>query len=480
MVARRWHWCRALFYAFTISLSIGVDILQYSSPLSFLPQALEDEGHKAPQIASVIGSYYWAVFAGGACLMSYQLYRVVYRKPEALTWNHIRCHILGLIIGLAGGAVALIFEGLYPSLWVHFWARTVQGYLGAFLFFFAFLLSIELFEAQSVQQTLALTMSSMALHCAEAFGPFLGATIYTGFGPTVPYFALAGVSFCNQCLLLVLLFTLPSADPEGADPEAVPLLVADDSQIEYSGWSEVKAIFSSAMLWRSVLVIAPAAMVKASLESILPLFTDHKLHYDEFQVGICFSVIAISFLITSVLISLVWDKVPRDAHAWIVATFMCCLGLVACTLLLSFMEGGAWEGILIPVQDCFDRECEPHKHSSALFYVWLVLFGIASAGCFTPGTYLIGEYVDFLEDAAAKDAANAIWNTLWEVGGSVGLALGGIPSTRSWFQEQILLASMGIAVMAASVVFVIVSSCADKEEELHRIRSDRKVQSKSS
>jgi len=472
-VANQWHPCRACFYAFTISLSIGVDILQYSSPLSFLPQALEEEGHKAPEIASVIGSYYWAGFLGGACLTSYQLYRVVYKAPQALSWTHIRLHVLGLITGLAGGAIALIFEGLYPSLWVHFFARLVQGFLGALLFFFAFLLSIELFEAHSFQQTLALTMSSMALHCAEAFGPFLGAAVYVGFGPTMPFFALAVVSIFNQILLLVLLFTLPSGDPE-----AQPLMSGHEEQhtedaFGSSGIGKVKNIFASPMLWRSVLVIAPAAMVKASLESILPLFTDHKLHYDEFQVGMCFSIIAIAFLITSTFLGFIWDKVSY-CHTWIVVSFMCCLGLVACTLLLSFMEGGAWEGVLIPVQDCFDRECEPHHHSSSLFYVWLVLFGIASAGCFTPGTYLIGEYVDFLQDSASKDAANAVWNTLWEVGGSAGLALGGIPSTRSWFQEQILLVCMGLAIIAAAIVFIPVSSCAEKEEHFHR-KSQSKI-----
>lgn len=473
MLAKRWHWFRGLFYAFTIALSIGVDILQYSSPLSFLPQALKDEGHNAAEIASVIGSYYWAGFAGGACLTSYQLYRVVYQAPQALSWSHIRCHVLGLIVGLAGGAIALIFEGFFPSLWVHFFARLTQGFLGAVLFFFAFLLSIELFEAGSDQQTVALTMSSMALHCAEAFGPFLGAVVFLNFGETAPFFYLAGVSFFNQCLLLIVLCTLPSDNPEG-----VPLM-SDETRVQIedpsSGMSKVKAIFSSAMLWRSVLVIAPAAMVKASLESILPLFADHKLHYDEFQVGICFSVIAISFLITSTLISAVWGRVPVKAHAWLVTVFMICLGLVSCTLLLSYMEGGTWESLIIPVQECMERECPPHKHSSSLFYLWLVLFGIASAGCFTPATYLIGEYVDFLKDSASKDAANAVWNTLWEVGGSVGLALGGIPSTRSWFQEQLLLAAMGIAIIVAAIVFLLVSGCAVKEEELHR-----KAQPKSS
>jgi len=471
-VARRWNSGRAFFYAFTISLSIGVDILQYSSPLSFLPQALEEEGHKAPEIASVIGSYYWAGFLGGSCLTSYQLYRVVYKASESLSWTHIRLHILGLIVGLAGGAIALIFEGLYPSLWVHFWTRFTQGFMGAFLFFFAFLLSIELFQAQSFQQTMALTMSSMALHCAEAFGPFLGATVYVNFGPTMPYFALAAVSFFNQLLLLIVMFTLPSGDAEGEPlvSECEDPYVEDNS----SGMTKIKNIFSSAMMWRSVLVIAPAAMVKASLESILPLFTDHKLHYDEFQVGLCFSVIAISFLVTSLVISAIWGYVPRDWHAWIVAGSMCCLGIVASTLLLSFMRGGPWESLIMPVQECFDRECEPHKHSSFLFYVWLALFGIASAGCFTPATYLIGEYVDFLQDSASKDAANAVWNTLWEVGGSAGLALGGIPSTRSWFQEQMLLVCMGIAITAAAIVFMMVSGYADQEELLHR-KSQQKI-----
>ena len=47
----------------------------------------------------------------------------------------------------------------------------------------------------------------------------------------------------------------------------------------------------------------------------------------------------------------VWGKIPREWHVYIVACFMCCLGVVACTLLLTFMRGGPFEGIFLPVQD---------------------------------------------------------------------------------------------------------------------------------
>lgn len=457
-LAKIWPWYYAVLYSSSIALCIVIDILQYSAALSFLPQALKDDGHTAMEIAAVIGSYYWAGFLGGACITCYQLRRVIWSPVEKLTWSHIRCHVLNLIIGLLLGSVSLTLEGLYPTFWVHFFARLTQGFLGAFLFFFSFLLSIELFEEHSFQQLMALTMSSMALHAAEVFGPFIGAAIFVHYGLSMPFYVLAVTSLVNQLLLAAMWLTLPkdAVDPEMEDltPKSKSLVTPDDTD---TGWSGVKKLFTSAMLWRSVLVVAPAAMVKAGLESVLPLFADHRLRYDEWQVGICFTLVAIAFLTTSLIHSAIWNRLGHKGQTWLVTISMFCLSIVACTLLLSFMYGGPWSDVLVPDWTDFRDPGKTHKRSFRLFYVWLVLFGVASAGCFTPSAYLIGTHVDSLRDAAMKDASNAIWNTLWEVGGSLGLALGGIPSTRSWWQQELLMAFLGLVLCASAIAFFIVS-----------------------
>lgn len=471
---KQWSWPYASFLASTISLCIVIDILQYSSVLSFLPQGLKDEGYQAHEIAAVIGSYYWAGFLGGTCITSWQIRKVIAHKQETLQWNHLRSHVINLIIGLMCGSAALTIEGMWPSMAVHFFTRFAQGFLGAFLFFFSFFLSIELFQARSFQQRIALTMSTMSLHCAEVFGPFFGASIFMRWGPQTVFFTIAGMSCGVQLLLLAVYFTLPTNGEQVAEtpvvenPETEALLHRSPKQRRRNEtrqrWKELQSVLTSARLWRSVLVVAPAAMIKAALENILPLFADHKLKYNEFEVGLCFTMIAVSFLTTSIIISFIWGLMSENGQNWFVTFFMVFLGIISSTLLVAYMYGGDCN---LLIDDLFDStpDCAPYSRSKRLFWFCLVLFGVASAGCFTPAGYLIGDYVDSLDNAATKDAANGIWNTLWECGGCLGIALSGLPSTRSWVQEQILMANLGMIIIIAASTFFWVSMLADDDEE---------------
>ena len=91
---------------------------------------------------------------------------------------------------------------------VHTTCRLAQGFLGAFLFFFSFLLAIELFSGK--QQIFALTAATVALNVAEVFGPFLGAGVFSLWGDSASFFILAGASFMNQLFLWVVFYLLGS------------------------------------------------------------------------------------------------------------------------------------------------------------------------------------------------------------------------------------------------------------------------------
>jgi MFS family permease len=482
---KRWGWPYAAFCAISISLCIVIDILQYSAVLSFLPQGLKDEGYQSHEISAVIGSYYWAGFLGGTCITSWQIRKVIAVEAEPLRWSHLKSHIVNLIIGLMCGAVALTLEGLWPTMGMHVVTRFVQGFLGAFLFFFSFFLSIELFQARSFQQRIAITMSTMALHCAEVLGPFFGASIFMRFGQSAVFFTLAGLSLFGQLMLFIVYVTLPKdterydvtppsgvCSPAPSDrqtaTERAPLLPKRDLKKQRvraarQRWSELKDMLTTPMLWRSVLVVAPAAMVKAALENILPLFADHKLKYNEYEVGLCFTLIAVSFLSTSIIIGFAWGYLDDTGQNWFVTLSMVFLGLTSSILLLAYMYGGDCN---LLIDDLFDAtpDCAPYKHSVRFFYFCLVLFGIASAGCFTPAGYLIGEYVDSLTNPAVKDAANGIWNTLWEVGGCLGIALSGIPDARNWVQEQVLMTSIGMVIIICAFTFFWVSMLSNDDD----------------
>merc|ERR1719352_2014548 len=64
-----------------------------------------------------------------------------------------------------------------------------------------------------------------------------------------------------------------------------------------------------------------------------------------------------------------------------------------------------------------------YKNEKALFGAFAA-YGFCAGLTFTAAAQLIAEVVDHAE-GHAKDAANGIWNTMWEAGGSTGFFLGG-------------------------------------------------------
>mmetsp|Transcript_16674 Transcript_16674/g.36865 ORF Transcript_16674/g.36865 Transcript_16674/m.36865 type:complete len:480 (+) Transcript_16674:137-1576(+) len=424
-------WLRAGFYIFAIALCIAVDIFQYSMPLPFLPQQLEGRGHSAAHIATTIGGYYWMGFVGGCMITSYQIYRVLYKGVTRPTIVDIKKHLVYLITGLALGAVTLVLEGTHPRLYVHMFCRLTQGFLGAFLFFYAYLLSIELFVGH--QQLIALTASTIALNVAEVFGPLLGASIFTAAGSSAAFHFLACLSVVNQVALLVVYFTLPDPGPAPVQ-EVVP--VETPAARFAMGMTRLKHILGSPELYKSIIVVAPAALVKAGVEEILPFFADHELAYTAMSVGMCFTIVAMAFICTSVLSSVMWTRYTWF-RTWGVGLALGGLGMCAGGMILSY------------------KVMPTHAHGEAFFFTILGLYGCCLGFTMTPGAYFIGEFIDTLQDSASKDAANGIWNTMWEFGGSLGFVIASFPATSSWLQESMVLGALGMAVMFAAAVFLV-------------------------
>ena len=96
-----------------------------------------------------------------------------------------------------------------------------------------------------------------------------------------------------------------------------------------------------------------------------------------------------------------------------------------------------------------------------MFYLCLALYGFSLGATHTPATYFIGAYVDTIEDTASKDAANGIWNTMWEFGGSVGFLFGSFPDNSKWWEEATYLAGLGCLVVLTSIAFLHVSNDCD-------------------
>jgi len=461
---RRHTWPVAICLSTAISMCIMVDILQHSAPLPFLPQTLEEAGHDSYEIASVIGSYYWSGFLGGCIITSYQVYELLFGTDVMQTWALLRSHIIKLGVCLALGGATLILEAevhymeRYASMHaLHLGCRLFQGFIGAFLFFYAFLLAISAF--QDAQQVFALTATTIALNVAEVFGPFFGAWIFSVYGMTSTYYVLFMMSVANNVLLACAYFLMPTDDPEqqallGKETKEMARTESDLRRSFEDRWRSLMQVLTDVLLWRSLVVIGPAAMIKASFESILPLFADNH-GYNEFEVGQLFSLIAIGFIIAAMWLGKAWKNMTSRAKAVWVTFSLFFLGLIACVMLYSWGASHT-----IPVRDWIEYlnnagEENPATQHHYLFLVCLVFYGALLGITHEAAALYLAEVVDSMEFAKAKAATNGIWNTGWELGGSLGFVVAGAADTDSWHQEQRVLQWLGLLAIVAGASFVL-------------------------
>jgi len=474
-----WGWC--LFYSGSIALCICIDILQHAAPLPFLPQHLEERGHNSMEIAAVMGSYYWSGFAGGCILTAYQIHGVLFGKFTPIRWSALRSHILKLMVGLFLGGATLLVEANAGDMdplrmhTVHLLCRLTQGFLGSFLFFYAYLLAATAFEGQQMQ--FALTLTTISLNVAEVFGPFVGAAIFTAWGQSTCYYVLAGLSFVNNALLIVVYYTFPK-DIDEEDSETTSLVsdtergranarrrsrpdeenksdrhrsqsprsirVWNEAPMAQERCTRLQRVLTDSWLIRSLVVIFPAATIKSSIESILPLFGDNH-GYNEYEVGMLFTLVALGFIFASITLYKMWDSMSQFVRNIVLAVSLLLLGLLACGMLYTYGESqSVWAADFI-------KELNGSHHYA--FYSTLFVYGILLGLTHTGASYLLGEVIEELDDEKSKGAANGVWNTGWELGGSIGFVTAGFASTDSWKQEQEILQYLGIVCLCACCVF---------------------------
>lgn len=444
-------WFRAICFSVAISTCIAVDILQYSFPLSFLPRSLEDEGHSSRHIAAVIGGYYWSGFAGGVVITSYQIYRILFCRASQLTLRHVMIQLAALIAGLAIGALTLVKQASDDTYSVHMACRLVQGFLGAILFFYSYLLSIELFRGK--QQLFALTLNTIALNVAEVGGPLLGATVFTLSGQETSFYFLTLLSVLNQIGLLGILYWVWTIrEKSHFEESSIAALLSEDEDMvvihmhsikQYSGLERFIDVIADPHLWKALAVIAPAALIKAELENILPLYADHHLGYDTMSIGLSFSSVAVAFVISSIAIGLSWDFLLVRTRDLIVGSSMVCLSVFSTTIL--------------PVTQL--------TQNPTIFMSALAVYGIFLGLTITPSSFMLGEFVDRLRDSQSKDVANGIWNTLWEMGGAMGFMISGIPLSNDWKSEEAIISSSSITLVVAAGAFFFITGVIRRDHE---------------
>jgi len=404
------------------------------------------------KIATAIGVYYWTGFAGGAIITGFQLWRVLFHKEEnggATSVATAKRHVYFLIVGLALGTVTLLCQAAYPHCAVHTMARFIQGFAGSFIFFYTFLLGVSLFKDQ--QQVFAMTAASCALNVAEVLGSFLGAVLFDIWGQSAVFWFLGAASVLNQAVLLGVVYIIKPAEGlehppfTQASPQGTPCFVATPEvsricclpAMRRSGLQNLKKMFRSRRLGCAVVLIVTAAMVKGSVEEILPFHADHRWGYDPMQIGKLFSIIAFAYIAAAAFTGKIWQYLRNYR-------------IVFGAYWLTMLGGLAW--VVFEVNAFYKRK-------DALC-VSLAFYGVCLGMTHTPAALLLADAIEH-EDGAAKDAVNGIWNTMWEAGGSLGFLMGGLLANE--YQAQVnLMTVYVIACLVASMTMLAIGSDSDE------------------
>jgi MFS family permease len=439
-------------------MCITVDILQYSMPLAFLPSVLEDRGHSPEKIATAIGVYYWTGLLGGLVLTSYEVWRMLYVKEshevDITPYATVNRQIKVIIFNLGIGVFTLFVQAYSPRWHVHTACRFVQGFVGAFLFFYVFLLNVAIFKGQ--QQVVAMTFASCATVLAELAGPLVGSLLYDAYGQRAVFWFLGVVSFMNQGMLVAVLYLIsPTTDIGSAansrasspmiaetSPESDDVSKRGESRWDFlrpqpGAWAKLKNLLSNPTFICAVLIITMAGVIKGSVEEMLPFHADHQWGYDPLKIGKLFCTTAVAYFIASFLVAQIWTGLGRFQ-----------IGFAAqCILLLGV---ATWMSFHVAYY---------YKEETTLFGTFS-LYGFCAGLAFTSAAQLIAEVVDHAE-GHAKDAANGIWNTSWEFGGSAGFFMGGFLAHH--YKDQMKLTTwFMMSAVVTSICMVVVSSRSSK------------------
>lgn len=449
-------------------MSICVDILQYSMPLAFLPSVLEDRGHSTIKIASAIGVYYWTGFAGGLCITMYQIYRLISasggKVSDLTTLATARSYVRYLIYGLTVGTVTLFVQAIHPHYNAHLGCRFLQGFAGAFIFFYSFLLSVALFEAQSKQQDFAMTAASCSLNVAEVLGSLFGAVIFEAWGQRTVFCVLGVASVINQVVLVVIMFQLEADDhgPEDMSPSSpafgmsawgaspVSTTPSDAPPERRWKWKKLWRLLQGRRLACAVLLIVMSAVVKGAVEEMLPFHADHRWGMDPLAIGQLFAIVATAYIISAFAIGRVW----RELEGFRVVFSAAWVALLGIGSLMTFCVAAFDLGV-------------------SVLWGGLAFYGVCLGLTHTPAALFLADAIDH-EEGVAKDAVNAIWNTMWEAGGSLGFLAGGLLGHHYPAQLRLLVGT-SIACCIVGVVMFFLQPSSKGEKSIATPREGSKI-----
>lgn len=175
-----------------------------------------------------------------------------------------------------------------------------------------------------------------------------------------------------------------------------------------------------------------AAVVKGSVEEMLPFHADHQWGCDPLQIGELFSVVAIAYIFAAMGTGQIWQLL----HPWHVIFSAAWLALLGAT---------SWAIFIVST----------YSSRTIVLGLGLVAYGICLGLTHTPAALLLASAVEHEREQASKDAVNGIYNTMWEAGGSLGFLLGGLLA-EDWGDQINLMTGFAVcSTIAASGMLIV-------------------------
>lgn len=306
---------------------------------------------------------------------------------------------------------------MFPSFEVMTACRFLQGAVSPLISVYG--LTVVAASFADTSRALAIAVVIAGSCGGELLGSFAGGYLFYVGGMRFPFYVCTGLAASNFLALLVALVVAVPAGTATQRPKPSTSL-----------WAPLRALLSDGFVVASCLVVLGAQASKTAVEVILPLFLQNQLGANEMAVSVFSGVLAVSFVVSSVVHGFLGDR-------GIVSP----LQLIPVNCVLIGASGWAsvyWTDIRSIV-------------------LGLGVFGAGLGGTLSPCCDALLQYCQRSLSAVSEPVVVAVFNDFWAAGLVLGAYLAGWPNEFDRVAQRSILAGTGLAmgVIAAGFAYVL-------------------------
>jgi predicted MFS family arabinose efflux permease len=391
------------------------DNFVFSFPLTFVPQQLEILDYSSADISVLVGAFAWANQLSFLLLTLY----LCGAEPQAQGRVQLRQQLRMLLLAAFVHYTTTLTMAMFPNFEVMTACRFLQGSVSPVVSVYGLTVVAACFADTARALPIALVIAGSC--GGELLGSFAGGYLFYLGGMRFPFYVCTGLAASN---FLALLVALVVAVPAGGATPAPPR-----SENE-SLWAPLRTLLSDGFVLASCLVVFGAQATKTAVEVILPLFLQNQLGANEMAVSVFSGVLAVAFVLSSVLHGYLGDRQVVSPVQLIP---------VHCVLL----GASGWAAV--------------YWTDIRSIVLGLGVFGAALGGTLSPCCDALLQYCQRSLSTVSEPVAVAVFNDFWAAGLVLGAYLAGWPNEFDRVAQRSILAWAGLAmgVIAAAFAYVL-------------------------